>query len=287
MTNNKPQSPLVIKLIAAARADPQGPEAGLQKAIRKIERWLDQREAQGDYRRQMQVRIDRALADARMQLFGVDLIQTPFADSAEAATSRYGAQDAAKPASSARSWRASRIAGVVALAVIAALALGWRMGVLPSPGQQALFELDAGTGIAPGKDSTIKRTPGEKGFSVYSTAKVPGSGGVTGGAYLTLPPEIEDRASGRTVRVTVSAAAASNGPSREFAVAYSTAAVGNSGWRKFKPGPGLQTWSFDYAVPKRQEKPGPDFIGIWADTSGGGGGVRMEDIRLEVVAAED
>ncbi|MBC7284268.1 hypothetical protein [Hoeflea sp.] len=284
LTNEAPDSPLVKKLVGVVRAHPQGVEAGLQKVILRIDHWLDEQDVDDDLRRKFQIRLDQVLAGVRKQLLSDDIRQSAPADVAENPRPKPGADDAIKPA---RLGATGRVAGALALAAIVAVGLGWGMGLFPSLAPRPLFALDAATSIVPGKQNRIERAPGMKPFSVFSTAKGPTSGGATGGAYLALDSAIEDLASGRTVRITIEAGPVSDLPSREFAVAYSTAAVGNSGWTRFQLDSGLQTWSFEYAVPKRRPVPGRDFIGIWADTTGGGGGVRIEDIRVELVEKQN
>ncbi|PWW00232.1 hypothetical protein DFR52_103434 [Hoeflea marina] len=296
MTDQMPDSPLVKRIVDAARTDPQGAEAGMETAVRKMERWMDERAIDGDRRRQMQERIDQALAEARRQL-GADEPAWPDVSGSPDVSAGPEvfdvANDAGRPPeqAGARSFRAGPVGALLGLACILAAAFAWWAGffpaLFPTSADRPLFTLDAGTPITAAADNTIDRSPGDVAFTLRSTAEDPTSGYTTGGAFIALSPEVEDLASGRTVRVTIRAATVADRPSAEFAVAYSTASVGNSGWRKFAPDSRLQSWSFDYTVPKRLQDEGEDYIGIWADTSGTGGGIRIEDIRLQLVEQPD
>ncbi|MEP3439791.1 MAG: hypothetical protein ABJN75_23820 [Hoeflea sp.] len=279
------ESPLLEKIVAVARAHPEGMEAGLQKAVSKINRWLDEREVDDGVRRDFQIRLDHVLADARKQLSSHDIPQPAPADLTGNTSRPSGANDPAKPAIPTQLRGMRGIMAVIAFAAIILVTIGLSAGLFPFFTQQPLFALDTGTTIGPGKNNRIERAPGETSFSVYSTAKNPTSAGTTGGAFVVLEPDVEDQASGRRIRVILDVEPVSDQMSQEFAVAYSTAAVGNSGWHKYQLDAGLKSWSFEYDVPKRQQKPGRDFIGIWADTSGGGAGVQIADIRVELVEA--
>tara|TARA_R110002020_G_scaffold134331_1_gene299868 strand:- start:1434 stop:2285 length:852 start_codon:yes stop_codon:yes gene_type:complete len=279
------ESPLLEKIVAVARAHPEGMEAGLQKAVSKINRWLDEREVDDGVRRDFQIRLDHVLADAREQLSSHDIPQPASADLTGNTSRPSGANDPAKPAIPTQLRGMRGIMAVIAFAAIILVTIGLSAGLFPFFTQQPLFALDADTTIGPGKNNRIERAPGETSFSVYSTAKNPTSAGTTGGAFVVLEPDVEDQASGRRIRVILDVQPVSDQMSQEFAVAYSTAAVGNSGWHKYQLDAGLKSWSFEYDVPKRQQKPGRDFIGIWADTSGGGAGVQIADIRVELVEA--
>ena len=98
--------------------------------------------------------------------------------------------------------------------------------------------------------------------------------------YFIVPEEIEQRVGGKTITVTVWAKSAADNPSPSFAVAYSTAAVGNSGWQTFEPGTAVSAHRFDYEVPEPKGAPGRDFIGIWADTDGKGRAIDVEGVEV-------
>jgi len=77
----------------------------------------------------------------------------------------------------------------------------------------------------------------------------------TAGAVYFIRGLPEQRASGRTVEVRV---VAKGGP---FAVAYSTADVGNSGWNQFGSSEDWAQFTFTYDVPQLVNGNG-DFVGV-------------------------
>lgn len=93
-----------------------------------------------------------------------------------------------------------------------------------------------------------------------------GSGGETGGWSIRVPDEVEAAASGNRVIVTTIARATGGGQSK-FALAYSTAEVGNSGWRWFTAGPEWSMHAMEYAVPPMIKGNG-DFVGVLAEPEG-------------------
>jgi hypothetical protein len=64
--------------------------------------------------------------------------------------------------------------------------------------------------------------------------------------------------------------------------AYSTAEVGNSGWKKFELTNELKEYSFNYQVPKIK-KGGVDFIGFNSDIEGKGRTAIVENIKIDSV----
>jgi hypothetical protein len=104
------------------------------------------------------------------------------------------------------------------------------------------------------------------------------SGGRTGGFSIRVPDSLEAAASGKRIRVTVSARAA-EGEQAEFSLAYSTNEVGNSGWRKFKASSQFETKSFEYDVPTMKKGYG-DYVGILPVP---GPGVELETLKVEAI----
>jgi hypothetical protein len=90
-----------------------------------------------------------------------------------------------------------------------------------------------------------------------------GSGGQPG-THTKIPEEIALEFAGRTVEVTVWAKA---NTASEFAVSYSTADAGNSGWQRFSPTSGWESYRFTYDVPNPGSG-GSDFLGIIGDADG-------------------
>ena len=110
------------------------------------------------------------------------------------------------------------------------------------------------------------------------------SSGSTQAARIRLPGRIERNASGGRVRVTVSARQAEGGAGHEFAIAYSTREVGDSGWRRFELSDAFRAYVFEYDVPEMVEGDG-DYIGVLPDASGASGVIEIDFIAIEVVGA--
>lgn len=94
------------------------------------------------------------------------------------------------------------------------------------------------------------RTTEVGGVTVAEISGVPEealSSGFTGGVGVTLPGDLEARASGHQVRVTVRAASAAE-PGAMLGAAYSTSEVGNSGWQQFAVTTTPAEYSFVYDV---------------------------------------
>lgn len=146
--------------------------------------------------------------------------------------------------------------------------------------------------IAQGSDLeiwTAPRTntiaPHAGGMLITSAEDSPNSGGRTQGVHVQVPDALELAASGNRVKVTVVAKKAEENGANEFAVAYSTAEVGNSGWRRFEPTADFETFTFEYNVNPMREGRG-DFVGIWADTSAQGAGIVVQSLTVEVIVRQ-
>jgi hypothetical protein len=99
-------------------------------------------------------------------------------------------------------------------------------------------------------------------------------GGLTGGFTIRVPDAFEHEVSERRVRVQVLARALGGGSTR-MAVAYSTADVGNSGWRWFDVANHWAVYELVWDVPKMVNGNG-DYVGLLPDKHGQPG----VDIRL-------
>lgn len=104
------------------------------------------------------------------------------------------------------------------------------------------------------------------------------------GIFLPIPMPFEHAASGHTVRVDVIARSAADDPSPAFAISYSTADVGNSGWQPFTLTDKLKRYSFTYNVPQMKKGMG-DYIGFLSHPAGGKGAVEISEISAEVLPA--
>lgn len=135
--------------------------------------------------------------------------------------------------------------------------------------------------LTAGKVNSLERR-GENWLLTSGFDKLPSSGGVTGGAYLTLTGEQEKRLSGKSARIEVIAALPAGAAPHKFAIAYSTAEVGNSGWRPFEVQTSEpQVFGFDWPVPASPNPGrGNDFIGILGDFEGRGRALEVREIRV-------
>ena len=105
------------------------------------------------------------------------------------------------------------------------------------------------------------------------------SSGRTGGLSIRVPDAFEATVSSKRVKVEVVARSSNAKPAR-FSLAYSTAEVGNSGWRAFVASPWFETHSFEWNVPQMKDGHG-DFVGILPQT---GSTLYVKSLRVEVVA---
>ena len=87
------------------------------------------------------------------------------------------------------------------------------------------------------------------------------SGGMTGGAHLEIGAATGGHLTGQVVTVNFTARTMGGEPAR-MAAAYSTHAIGNSGWQYFDLSEEFQDFSFEYAVPEGVD-PNPDYLGFW------------------------
>ena len=153
-------------------------------------------------------------------------------------------------------------------------------GFIPSPGDLIAVQHDQTDWGAAGE--IVDRYHAA---AMTSTLTAPSSAGVTGGNYIPIPdPPAEQVFAGQTVRIDVIARASGATPSPSFAVAYSTSQVGNSGWQTFTPTSQWQTFSYTYTVPApgTPGTGGKDYLGIWADTTGGGGEIQVAEVRIYI-----
>lgn len=134
-----------------------------------------------------------------------------------------------------------------------------------------VFETGEASTTPTGMISTMHvGTNGEAGYiSLANGNPKATSAGVTGGYSIFLPYKVEAAASGHHITVHVIARASGSNQS-QFAVAYSTNEVGNSGWHKFTAGPEWSVHTMEYNVPPMKEGRG-DFVGILPDSEGNPG----------------
>lgn len=111
----------------------------------------------------------------------------------------------------------------------------------------------------------------------------PYSHGVTEASRVLIKKDMEGELEGKTIRVTLTARMTNENPSEKFAIAYSTARSGNSGWQEFTPTTNFNSYSFDYTIPSSEKTANFDFIGIHADRSATGKGIEIKSLSLAVI----
>lgn len=110
---------------------------------------------------------------------------------------------------------------------------------------------------------------------------VPSSGGKTGGAFIEIDSKIEKIVSGKNVTIEIEVSSVGNKLFHQFAVAYSTNAIGNSGWRKFPIIRGKNKYRFEYLVPKDPNAGKKyDYVGILSDFSGIGTTITFNSLNV-------
>jgi hypothetical protein len=127
------------------------------------------------------------------------------------------------------------------------------------------------------------RAPEDRpGLLFLATGAVPLSNHPRQGAWRTIPATITQGWQGRAVRVTVQARKMPNAGSDRFAVAVASPLGDSSGWRLFNATHAEQSFSFTWLVP-HDAGAGAFTLGIWADAEGGGRGVILSALTLDVV----
>ncbi|SEB15707.1 phage minor structural protein, N-terminal region [Thalassobacillus cyri] len=116
-----------------------------------------------------------------------------------------------------------------------------------------------------------------------STNTGPPPSGTTGETALIIDSAKALLLSGKTIKVSIIAKQPASNPTAEFAAAYSTNSVGNSGWNYFTPTTSWTTYTFYYDVPQNNGNSNDHFLGIWGDTTGSGLGVLIDSVLIETV----
>jgi len=133
---------------------------------------------------------------------------------------------------------------------------------------------------------TSSYSGGQAGIIRYKGSEAPKASGSTGGVYAKVSESIAMNFAGKRVRVTGYAKAPLAYRASEFAVAYSTADVGNSGWHRFPVKSDWTQFDFLYDVPQASSK-GGDYVGIWGDTSNAGNGVMVDMLNIQPATTEE
>lgn len=154
------------------------------------------------------------------------------------------------------------------------------------PSEDAVYSVYYGDGGLPlefqtDRGHTIEAV--EAGVLIAGHVAEANSTGRTSGAFIRVPDEFEAAASGNSIRVTVELELESaEGIAR---AAYSTAEVGNSGWRSLEIDAEDGTATFSYDVPPINNGNG-DYLGIDPDPEGMGHSVIVSAILLEVLDSD-
>lgn len=107
---------------------------------------------------------------------------------------------------------------------------------------------------------------------------VSSSGGVTGGAYVFISEEYETQFSEQTIAVTITAKGSLDAVMQ---TSYSTAQVGNSGWRSFNLTENYEEYTFTYKIPKMIANQG-DYLGVLSVN----GPVYIQGVSIEIMDAQ-
>jgi hypothetical protein len=113
---------------------------------------------------------------------------------------------------------------------------------------------------------------------IRSSLRQANPAGTTDAASLQIKPPLVTDLVGKHIRVTVSARAPDQGSPAPFAVAFSSAKVGTSGWVVFTPTKEFNDYSFDYQVPATVGE--AQHVGIWSDISGRGAPLAVRAITI-------
>lgn len=113
---------------------------------------------------------------------------------------------------------------------------------------------------------------------IRSSLRQADAAGPTDGASLQIKPPLATDLVGKRIRVTISARAPEQGPPAPFAVAYSSADVGTSGWVVFTPTKEFDDYAFEYQVPATVGT--AQYVGIWSDISGRGAPLAVRAISI-------
>lgn len=126
---------------------------------------------------------------------------------------------------------------------------------------------------------------GQAGLLTHSGVN-PSSSGSPGTVWTSISSSLALNFSGKRIRVTGYAKRPATNAANEFAVAYSSAREGNSGWQRFTPTESWTLFEFLWDVPEDNDT-GEDYLGFWADTSNSGKGVLIDLINIQPATSEE
>ncbi|WP_017932383.1 hypothetical protein [Robiginitomaculum antarcticum] len=102
------------------------------------------------------------------------------------------------------------------------------------------------------------------------------------GVFAELRPVYEAAFAEKPIIVTVRARAGRDNPAEQFAAAYYTAGVGDSGLKTFTLTDTFEDYSFTFTPNKPKGDPGTDFVGIWPDMSGQSKTIEIERFSVNI-----
>lgn len=103
---------------------------------------------------------------------------------------------------------------------------------------------------------------------------------------LVLGSDLEEKLSGKTIEVVISARAPAGTAAAALEAIYYTVGVGNSGPRTFSLGPEYTDVSFTYDVPTRAAEPGEDYIGVAPASPEVNASIEVRSISIRVKPAQ-
>lgn len=142
----------------------------------------------------------------------------------------------------------------------------------------ALFSADNGWKAVRG--NSVEKSDGA--YLILSNTDKAKSRGTTGAVYIRVPKNVEEKVAGKKIKVSVVAKSAASSPVT-FGLAYSTAQVGNSGWKKFTSTDDFKVYSLEYEIPPMDKEANYDYIGVWGDCSGKGEGVLVKSVSINII----
>jgi hypothetical protein len=160
-------------------------------------------------------------------------------------------------------------------------------GMLPHGGGGRAAGGDAGQVVFTGNTPPLAARPGnlvQQDRSdpsitwIRSSLRQADASGATDAVSLQVNPSLAADLVGRRIRVSISARAPDDATPAPFAVAYSSADAGSSGWVVFTPTREFADYSFDFQVP---DKVGTgQYVGIWSDISGRNAALAVRSISI-------
>ena len=106
---------------------------------------------------------------------------------------------------------------------------------------------------------------------------------LSAGVFGTLGGRYETLFGGKKLEVVVRARSFEKKPLTSFEMAYFTAGVGDSNWRRFDLDKNYQDFRFVFTPNSPKGTPGVDYVGIWPGEKGLGEFMEVESIRVKII----